>query len=366
MSEQPTASGFDSFIDKGINILFKNKHLSVLLIVFLVGIVLMYLGAVSVEPNADEMVHGPHAWGIIDSGVIVRVWQSILWSYMTDWFYNLLGVTLLSARFLSFLFGSLTIILVYLVGRELFDKRAALIAATLMALSAFTIVYTLIEMDIAAAFFVLLAALLFIRQLKKNGTFSWWAAVFIGVGALIKTLALFFVPAFLIGYLAYHRQWRNTRRWVEVVKFCLLVTLIFSPILVHNFLWYEDKQMVDAYVAQFFAVGNTREAYTGVAGAGDGFRTSDAVVGSVGILRALLRFDPLLTLLGIVGLVFFALKKEKWSLFFIVFQIVSFLGIDLTNRLETHYVIFLPVFALYGGALIASLADRYREQIRPH
>ena len=364
-AETSSLPAYDQVIDKSLDVVFKNKHLAILLIVFFVGMGLRYFGAVSVEPNADEMQHGPHAWGIIDAGVIGRVWQSILWSYLTDGVYRVLGITLFSARFLSFLFGSLSIILVYLLGREIFDKRAALIAATLMAFSAFTSLYTLMEMDLAAIFFVLLAALLFIRQLKKDGKLSWWAAVFIGVGGLIKTLALFFVPAFFIGYLAYHRGWTQTKRWTAVITFGLLVTLVFSPILIHNLLWYQDKGMVDAYLAQFFAVGNTREAYAGIAGVNDGFRFNDALVGGIGIIKGLLRLDPLITLLGILGMAFFSLKKERWSVFFVAFQAFSFLGIDLTNRLETHYIIFLPVLALYGGALLPEFAERCKGRVTP-
>lgn len=363
LSETKGAGSLDRTLDKTLDVIFKNKHLAILLAVFLIGVGLRYLGAVSVEPNADEMQHGPHAWGIIDAGVIGRVWQSILWSYLTDSVYQILGITLFSARFLSFFFGSLTILLVYLLGREVFNKRVALIATALMAFSSFTVIYTIIEMDIAAVFFVLLAALLFIRQLKKDGTFSWWAAVFIGVGALIKTLALFFVPAFFIGYLAYHRQWTSVKRWKEVVVFGLLITLVFSPIVIHNVLWYEDKGMVDAYVAQFFDVGTSRQTYAGIAGVNDGFRFSDAVFGGIGIIKGLLRLDPLLSLLGIIGMVFFSLRKEQWSVFFVAFQAFSFLGIDLTNRLETHYTIYLPVLALYGGALLSEFAERVKTRV---
>ncbi len=350
----------DKTIDKSVGFLFKNKALVVILLIFFLGTILRYVAANNVEPNADEMVHGPHAAGIIDSGVIGRVWESILWSYLTDFFYSIFGITMLTARLLSFIFGILTIILVYILAKEIFkNERIALIASFLMAISSFTIIYTLIEMDIAATFFILLAALFFIRRLKKDGKISYWAAAFIGVGALIKTLALFFVPAFAIFYFMHHKKIWDKKLIFDIIKFGLLILLVFSPILIHNWLWYHDKMMVDAYFAQFFDVGKTREAYAGVAGVGDGFRFNDMLFGAFGILKALFKIEPIITLLGILGLLFFAQTKERYALFFTALQIFPFLGIDLTNRLETHYIVLIPVFALYGGAFINTLAEKY-------
>src|SRR3989344_7712248 len=76
------------FISRAVDFVFDNKNIWLLILIFIIGLLLRYRAAVSVEPNADEMVHGPHALGIIDAGVIGRVWQSILWSYMTDAAYN--------------------------------------------------------------------------------------------------------------------------------------------------------------------------------------------------------------------------------------------------------------------------------------
>lgn len=352
----------NSEISPGKKFIFENKEILLLIIIFLAGTIFRYYAAVGVEPNADEMVHGPHATGIISSGVIGRVWQSILWSYLTDFFQYFLGITLFSARFLSFIFGSLTILIVYLIGLEIFDKRSALIAAFLISISSFHVIYTLIEMDIAAIFFVLLGALFFIKGIKKDSGFSLWSAFFIGVAALIKTLALFFVPAFLIFFFINKKSF-DKKSLISALKFIGVILLIFSPILVHNTLWYRESGMVDAYLAQYFDIGKAKAFYEQAQGAHPGFKFQEIFSGSWDMLDYYFRIDPTNIILGILGIGFFLHKKTKFAIFFLLFQVIPFLLITITNRLQTHYAIFPPVFALYGGALIYSFSKKYDGKI---
>lgn len=368
MSEKKEASSSDDVdkkIGKLVDFFFNNKKLTFLLFIFLIGTILRFFAAINLDPNADEMVHGPHAIGIIDSGVIGRVWQSILWSYMTDLFNTFFGVTMLTSRMLSFLYGSLTIILIYLVAKEIFNERTAIIAAALMAFSSLTIIQVMMEMDLAAIFFVLFASLLFIKGLKKNGKIPISVGILIGVGALIKTLSLFFVPAFIIGYWIYHKKIFTKQHLLEILKFGLIILFVFLPIIIHNWLWYQDKQMVDAYLAQYFDVGKSREVFAGISGIGQGFKFGELSKGAWEMYSgALLKWDPVLTVLGTLGLILFTfVRREKWSYFFLLFEGFSFIFIDMSNRLLTHYVVFLPVLALYGAGLIDHMASKYKGKI---
>jgi len=71
------------------------------------------------------MVHGTHAINFMNKGVVSHMTQGPLWFYLADFFYNLLGVSLFSLRFLSFFFGALSIILIYLIARLLFNEKIA-------------------------------------------------------------------------------------------------------------------------------------------------------------------------------------------------------------------------------------------------
>ncbi len=355
-------------ISKTVDFIFSNKALVLICAILLFGIFLRYMAAIGVEPNADEMVHGPHVSGIISSGVIGRVWQSILWSYMTDLFQIAFGITMFTTRILSFIFGSLTILLVYLISKELFNNRKiALISAFLLAISPFHIVYTSIEMDVPVIFFILLASLFFIKGIKLNGKIPVSCAILLGIATLIKTLALFFVPVFIIGYLMYHkRKLISIPHAKEIIKFGLIILLIFSPILIHNYLWYSDSKMVDAYFAQYFDVGKSREVFSGIQGINQGFKIGELFTGSLEIIKYYFKIDLLNLLLGLSGLLLFLYKKEKFSKFFLLFQVIPFSLLVYTNRLPTHFSIFPPIFAIYSAALIYFLVEKYSKKINPY
>ena len=352
-----------NFLERFIDFIFSNDPRKWLLLIFLLGIILRIFAAINVEPNADEMVHGPQAVGIINSGVIGRVWESILWSYLTDFFQKFIGITMFSSRFLSFLFGSLAIIVVYLLGKELFNTRVGLISSFLLAISSYSLVYTRIEMDIPAIFFVLLASYFFIKTLKKNGNLSYLAAIFIGIAALIKTLSLFFVPAFIIYYCMHHKKVFDKKIILSIIKFGLVILLVFSPIIIHNILWFEDKGMVDAYLSQYFNVGKSRQAFSSIQGINNGFKLSELFSGAIEATSIYFNIDPLAVVFGIFGLLFFLYKKEKFSSFFLMFQAFSFVLIVITNRLPTHYAVLAPVLALYSAALIDYVCENYLKNI---
>ena len=78
--EKEIKSKIDSFIEKTVDFLFSNRSLKSILLIFIIGLLFRYVAASNVDPVADDTVHGPHAAGIIKSGVIGRIWQSLLWS----------------------------------------------------------------------------------------------------------------------------------------------------------------------------------------------------------------------------------------------------------------------------------------------
>ena len=173
----------------------KNKYL---IGIILLGTVLRFLAVISIEPIADEMVHGSHAIGIIGSNAINHQNQSPIWFYLTDIAYKLLGVTFFSARFLSFFFGILTIPLLYLIVLKLFNsKKTALISSFLLSISFFTLRFTLSEMDISMIFFLLISFYYFILGIEKS-KLSYFAVIFFFIALLTKPIALAFLPSYLI------------------------------------------------------------------------------------------------------------------------------------------------------------------------
>ncbi len=342
---------FDNLLDSFIDFIFSKDPRKWLILIMFFGVVLRFLVARNVSALGDEMIHGPHAIGFLHSGLISTLVQSPLWFYLTDMVFKIFNVTMFSARFLSFFYGSLTILVVYLISSKIFNKKAGLFSAFLLAVSFFTIRYTLMEMDLSALFFLILAIYLFITSMEK-GKFPWIAAICIGISSLIKTLSLFFVPAFLIAFFLFNKG-KEKKSIKNIIIFGLIILLFFSPILFHNYFWYKDKGMVDTYFAQYF-FPNLRAVYAGQLGYDSGLLSERFFEGVVNISKTIFSMDPLITILGILGMIFvFAFKnKRKYWYFLILFQLSGFLFLILSNWLHTHYTTMIPILCIFAGFFI--------------
>jgi len=351
------------FVNKTIDFLFSNDERKWLVFILILGATLRLIVARNINAIADEMVHGPHAIGFLHSGLISTIAHSPLWFYLTDIFFKILGVTLFSTRFLSFFYGVLSIIVVYFIASRIFNKKAGLVSAFLLSVSFYLIRYTLAEMDLSAIFFLVTAVYFFIDSLENN-KFPWLAAVCIGLAALIKTLSLFFVPAFLIGFFLFNQnKERNVKKNLKnMVYFGLIVLLFFSPILVHNYLWYKDKGMVDTYFAQYFNIGNARQAYSGQLGFDSGFLMSIFFKAMWDMSKFIFNTDPIIVILGLLGIIFAFNEKEKrnYVYFLLSFQLFGYILLLLSNHLPTHYTTMVPVLCIFSGFFIDRLAQKIK------
>src|SRR3989344_997497 len=361
-----------TLLDKSIDFIFSNDERKWLIPIFVLGVILRFIVARNISMLGDEAVHGPHAIGFLHSGLISTFAHSPTWFYLTDIFMRILGVTMFSTRFLSFFYGSLTILVVYILTARIFSKKAALLSSFLLAVSYYLIRYTLAEMDLSALFFLTFAIYIFIVSAEK-GKFPYLAAVSIGIASLIKTLSLFFVPAFLLAFFLFRKKEENKLNKKEfwnlskrAVYFGLIILLVFSPILIHNYLWYKDKGMVDTYFAQYFDIGNARQAYTGLLGFDSGFLEQKFFDGVVSMAETIFRLDPVIVLFGLLGLLmtYFLREKRKYWLFLIIFNLFGFIFLILSNWLPTHYATMIPFLAIFGGVFIDKFSLKIGESFK--
>ena len=112
-----------TLLDKSIDFIFSNDERKWLIPIFVLGVILRFIVARNISMLGDEAVHGPHAIGFLHSGLISTFAHSPTWFYLTDIFMRILGVTMFSTRFLSFFYGSLTILVVYILTPRIFSKK---------------------------------------------------------------------------------------------------------------------------------------------------------------------------------------------------------------------------------------------------
>ncbi len=343
-------------------ILSKNEFLLLILILFF-GAVLRIIIASNTTPVEDEMIHGVHAIGVSKLAPLSTLTQAPVWQYLTDYFYRILGISLLTSRILSVIFGSLSIIVVYLLSNMLFNKRAGLLAAFLLAVSAFHITWTASYQDQTMMFFVLLAAYFFIKAYKTEKKISLASALFLGIAELIKIITGVFILVFgIFAIIIIYNNFKNDKKLFKTNLFRLGISFVIlfiflAPIILHNVFLFKSKGIVDQPIAQFLKVNS--EFYTGPGlHHGEGFVLNKISKNLYSIITVyFLKEDPIIFLIGLAGLIYLIIYRFKQEqnfelLFLISLCLFALLVLASTIVLQTHYTSFMPLFAIFGSFLI--------------
>ncbi|MBI3334437.1 glycosyltransferase family 39 protein [Candidatus Pacearchaeota archaeon] len=344
------------------------------ILILAVAFVLRLMVALNTGVTADNMVHALHAVNFLETGKLVEYSQSAaLWHYITDIFYRIVGVGQLGSRAASLVFGTLSVLAIYLLSMQFFSKRIALVAAFLMAVAPFSIRNTSAEMDTMVMFFVLMAMYLFVKGTNKH-EMKWYAlaGVFMGLALYTKVYVVLFLPSLLLYYVYAMRKQKQSVLEKENVKrlFCfLVVAFIFTiPTLTHNYLLYQDKGFVDFLFTRTLDIGKNVSApfYSwdsgfnaeaewksllfGNSSHSQGWSTKPTLLITLGFI---LDASPLIFILGLLGLLSMFWKKDEWKygMFFILSA--GFLWIYLSSifLLSKHYLflelLLIPLAACF-------------------
>ncbi len=180
----------------------------------------------------DEAINGLDALGVLEG-----VWpifftanngREPLFIYLVAISVGLFGRTALAVRLASAVLGTLTVPATYLLGRALFGRRVALLAALITAISVWPINLSRVGFRaVAMPLFVALTLWAFWRVLKGG---SMWGGVFAGL--LVYTyLAARFVPLALGLFVAYLVVTRQPVPWRRLLLFALVALVVAAPLL---------------------------------------------------------------------------------------------------------------------------------------
>ena len=347
-------------IENFVTILFSKNEAKWLFLLVLCGFIFRMIIAAHNAPVADEMVHGSHAIGIASLGPLSTITQGPLWFYLTDFSYSVFGVTLWSGRMCAIVFGTFSIVLVFLLSRLFFSARTSLLATALFAFSPYQLYWSRIYMDQSLLFFVLLAAYFFIKDYRDKKYITPLSALFLGIGCLIKIISGVFIVVFSIFVLItvyrnrkdpalYNKSFRNMLYFFGVIGLCLV------PLFAYNYFLYESKGIVDLPFAMY--LGINIEVYQGPGLAhGDGFMLEKLPKNLKDVCTEYFaKQDPLSLILFGLGLIFFLRSFKKENSFFFeksfLLTLIAFplLFIAATIVLDTHYTYFTAFFAIIAG-----------------
>jgi 4-amino-4-deoxy-L-arabinose transferase-like glycosyltransferase len=345
---------------------YPQKYIVIALV--LIGLALrLYASINSPVSPFDERTHMPRALGTLASS-----WQRLstlidgpVYYYATDISYRVLGYGFFAARLFPAIFSAASIALVYLLAKELYNRRTALLSALAFTFLASAIIYgsrALTEPMYAA--FLLLSMLLFVKWAKAGDSRKLYAAAaFFGVAAATKIAAFYFLPAFAVYYVLSGKRMK-LKEFAAVAAICIL---LFSPILLYNYFLYNDKHLMDFQFTRIFNIENSkkyfenndiggiREPYT--AGLSDvGYRLNE-IASSLSL--------PF-WLLALVGAWAMASNRRKAEDAFLLAWLLVPLLLYFTYVFHDYYAVTLAApMAIFAAKGIEKLASFAKEADRP-
>lgn len=171
------------------------------------------------------------------SGTMHRVWTSESTPplyYLLAWLWShLFGVREFGLRSLSALFGTASVPVAYLAGRELIGRRVGLVLAAIVAVSPILVWYSQDARAYALLVLFCTAALLFFLRAKRSGSvrdIGWWAA-FSALALATHYFAFFPLAIEAVWLLAVARP---LRRVLWALGAVALAGLALAPIALHQ------------------------------------------------------------------------------------------------------------------------------------
>ena len=175
--------------------------------------------------------------------------------YPTALFYKLFGINEFTSNLLPLITSISFILLIFYLGREMFDERTGLIAAFLLSFFPLHVFYsTVLFPDLPSAFFVGLGVFLFFKAEHKKLNINYLACgVCIGIAYLMKELSVLIFIFFVI-HILYTKSSKK-----EHILILLGFLIIFSiettyyTIMTSNPLYrYEVANLQQAYITKTF------------------------------------------------------------------------------------------------------------------
>ncbi len=157
------------------------------------------------------------SWGDMNQMIFADVHPPLYYWLAKPWS-ALFGYSPEGIRSFSFLFGILTVISIYWIGKRMFNTRTGLLAAAITAISPFAIEYSQeARMYSLFGFLFLWSVWFFVRALDNDKRRDWifWG-IFAGLSFLTHYLSLFFFIIFYVCYIFYGKNFKK-KNWISAI-----------------------------------------------------------------------------------------------------------------------------------------------------
>lgn len=220
------------------------KRTFIFLLILLLGFVLrfVYLAKIPPELNRDEASVGFNAYSILKTHkdehgrgpwpLVFRAFGDYKipgYIYLIIPLVNFFGLNAFTVRFPSAFFGSLTILVVYFLVKEIWPRRKnlALMFPLLLSLTPFHLQYSRQQFEATVALFFSLTGTLFLLKARKKQNFLWVSLPFFIISFFIYNSPLFIIPVLVLWtFLIYRDLFLTKRRLLATLSF--IIILLFS------------------------------------------------------------------------------------------------------------------------------------------
>lgn len=241
-------------------------------------------------------------------------------------------------RFIPALLGVLTIPLVYLIGREFYDRNAGLIAAAAVTFSPFLIFYSQEARAYSMMLFFVAAAMLFFLQALRSSDLKDWAlfGVFSALAFWSHFYGIVLVASLVL--FALYKQAGKIRTDISTIKPLVVAVGIFTILCLPLII----------VTIQLFSKRTATAPTFGIQGISLIFETFRQISGSSDTATGIL------LLLFIVGVVYALITDRDKGIFLISMMVLTFIiSLFLSYRIpmQPRYLIFLSIIYFIGIAI---------------
>jgi len=258
----------------------RRKTLAAVAILFGAALTLRFIYVVNLRssplaffPIVDELYHVEWARALASGDWLGRevFFRAPLYPYSLGVVFALFGENLTAARVVQSLYSSLAPVVVYMLGRRVFDERAARLAGALAVVYPFFIYFTNELLIVTLVVLLDAVALHLVLRADESPSAGRWfgAGAVLGLSAIARPNVLVFIPA-LLGWML----WSARRRGVEgrpaaagahartryaLVAFSTLllgVVVLVAPVTVRNYVVGRDFVPIASQGGINFYIGN--------------------------------------------------------------------------------------------------------------
>lgn len=262
-------------------------------------------------------------------------------------FFNLFGISTFIARLPFALAGIGSVIVLYFLGKELYNEKVGLLASFLLAIFSYHSWASKIGyLEPFAILFILLTLYFFIKTLKKK-VFLYPFAVALGLAILTKYTVFFILPVIFIYLLLRNQELLKDKR----LYLAGLVTLIIIlPLIVYNFQMFQERGHFDLQLSILFNQ-DTVEDWPGISRSAGNFNL-------IGLWATFFQsYSIIMLMLIALSLVYVLLKfilniKKQPHLFIILTLVIGIIQFSFIGTGPRFLSVLTPFLALVLAVVV--------------